>query len=135
MPRPALRTTCCRVFWPRLEQIKTETGQGQANTIGYCVGGILLPRPTLSGKKTPQSVKSSTYFTTLLDFAEPGDLGVFIDEEQLEALDKDMDKAGYLERSTMATVFNMLRANDLIWPFFINNYLLGKQPAAFDLLY
>ena len=119
-----------------LEQIKTETGQGQANTIGYCVGGILLAATNAYlARKRRKAVKSSTYFTTLLDFAEPGDLGVFIDEEQLEALDKDMDKAGYLDGSTMATVFNMLRANDLIWPFFINNYLLGKQPAAFDLLY
>ena len=71
----------------------------------------------------------------MVDFEEPGDLGIFIDETQLDALDISMEKDGFLDGSTMATVFNMLRANDLIWPFFINNYLLGKEPTAFDLLY
>lgn len=119
-----------------LEQIRIETGQDQANTIGYCIGGALLAATNAwLARKRLKAVKSSTYFTTLLDFAAPGDLGVFIDEEQLKALDRVMAKAGYLDGATMATVFNMLRANDLIWPFFINNYLLGKQPAAFDLLY
>ena len=119
-----------------LEQIQTETGQSQANAIGYCVGGTLLAAANAwLARKRRKLIKSATYFTTLLDFAEPGDLGVFIDEAQLRALDRAMQKAGYLDGATMATVFNLLRANDLIWPFFINNYLLGKQPAAFDLLY
>ena len=119
-----------------LEQIRTETGQSQANAIGYCIGGTLLAAANAwLARKRRKLIKSATYFTTLLDFAEPGDLGVFIDEAQLRALDKVMQKAGYLDGATMATVFNLLRANDLIWPFVINNYLLGKQPAAFDLLY
>lgn len=119
-----------------LEQIQAETGQSQANAIGYCIGGTLLAAANAwLARKRRQLIKSATYFTTLLDFAEPGDLGVFIDEAQLRALDKAMQQAGYLDGATMATVFNLLRANDLIWPFVINNYLLGKQPAAFDLLY
>ena len=71
----------------------------------------------------------------MMDFAEAGELGVFIDEEQLQALEEKMNKRGYLEGSEMATTFNMLRANDLIWSFVVNNYLLGKDPFPFDLLY
>lgn len=119
-----------------LDNIKTETDIARINTIGYCIGGTLLAATNayLATKRT-KPIKTSTYFTTMLDFEEPGDLGVFIDELQLDKLDADMEKDGYLDGSTMATVFNMLRANDLIWPFFINNYLLGKGPTAFDLLY
>ncbi|MEQ8697136.1 MAG: class I poly(R)-hydroxyalkanoic acid synthase, partial [Bauldia litoralis] len=80
-------------------------------------------------------VKSVTYFTTLVDFEQSGDLQVFIDEEQIKHLEANMNKRGYLEGSEMATTFNMLRANDLIWSFVINNYLLGKDPFPFDLLY
>jgi polyhydroxyalkanoate synthase len=80
-------------------------------------------------------VKSVTFFTTLVDFTEAGDLTVFIDEEQLKSLESRMSKKGYLEGSDMATTFNMLRANDLIWSFVVNNYLLGKDPFPFDLLY
>ena len=71
----------------------------------------------------------------LLDFAIPGELGVFIDEQQVQALERRMDERGYLEGSEMAGAFNMLRANDLIWSFVINNYLLGREPFPFDLLY
>ena len=119
-----------------IEQIKKETGQGEVNAIGYCIGGTLLAATNAYlASKRRKLIKSTTYFTTLVDFEEPGDLGVFIDEEQLTSLDLNMSQEGFLDGSTMATVFNMLRANDLIWPFFINNYLLGKDPTAFDLLY
>lgn len=118
------------------DQIKQETGINSVNTIGYCIGGTLLAATNAYlASKSRKPIKSATYFTTLVDFEEPGDLGVFIDEEKLDALDVDMEKDGFLDGTTMATVFNMLRANDLIWPFFINNYLLGKEPTAFDLLY
>lgn len=119
-----------------LDNVKKETGVNDVNTIGYCIGGTLLAATNAYlATKRSKPIKSSTYFTTMVDFEEPGDLGVFIDEAQLNKLDAEMDKDGYLEGTTMATVFNMLRANDLIWPFFINNYLLGKAPSAFDLLY
>ncbi len=121
---------------PALKQIETETGINQINTIGYCIGGTLLAATNAYlATKHRKPVKTSTFFTTMVDFEKPGDLGVFIDESQLDSLDANMHKEGYLDGSTMATVFNMLRANDLIWPFFINNYLLGKEPTAFDLLY
>jgi poly[(R)-3-hydroxyalkanoate] polymerase subunit PhaC len=119
-----------------IDQIKQETGINNVNTIGYCVGGTLLAATNAYlASKRRKSIKSATYFTTLVDFEEPGDLGVFIDAEKLDKLDASMEKDGFLDGTTMATVFNMLRANDLIWPFFINNYLLGKEPTAFDLLY
>ena len=82
-----------------------------------------------------QRIKTATFFVTMMDFREVGELGVFIDEEQLNSLEDKMNKLGYLEGSEMATTFNMLRANDLIWSFVVNNYLLGKDPFPFDLLY
>ncbi len=119
-----------------IDKVKEETGVSTVNTIGYCIGGTLMAATNAYlAKKRNRPINTTTYFTTMIDFEEPGDLGVFIDEMQLKALDADMAKDGYLDGSSMATVFNMLRANDLIWPFFINNYLLGKEPAAFDLLY
>ncbi len=80
-------------------------------------------------------IKAATFFTTLVDFTEPGELGVFMDEQQLTALEKTMAKRGYLDGAEMAASFNLLRASDLIWSFMINNYLLGKDPFPFDLLY
>lgn len=119
-----------------LVKITEETGIEDINTIGYCIGGTLLASTNAYlAAKGRKPIKSSTYFTTLVDFEKPGDLGIFIDKEQLDALDVTMEKDGYLDGSSMATVFNMLRSNDLIWPFFINNYLMGKEPTAFDLLY
>ena len=80
-------------------------------------------------------IASATLFTTLLDFADVGDISVFIDEDQLELADKHMYRIGYLEGHHMAEAFNLMRENDLIWFFVVNNYLLGRDPAAFDLLY
>ncbi|MBI1774242.1 MAG: class I poly(R)-hydroxyalkanoic acid synthase [Proteobacteria bacterium] len=119
-----------------LDAIEAATGEREVNVIGYCLGGTLLAS-TLSYmvSKKDTRFKSATYFTTMVDFAEAGELSVFIDEEQLTALEEKMSKTGYLEGSSMATTFNMLRANDLIWSFVVNNYLLGKDPFPFDLLY
>ncbi len=85
--------------------------------------------------KGDDRIKTATFFVTMMDFQEAGELGVFIDEEQLQALEDKMNKRGYLEGSEMATTFNMLRANDLIWSFVVNNYLMGNDPFPFDLLY
>ena len=85
--------------------------------------------------KKDRRIRSATYLVTLLDFAEAGELGVFIDEQQIQALEEKMNKRGYLEGSEMAQTFNMLRANDLIWSFVVNNYLLGNEAFPFDLLY
>ncbi|MCC6469170.1 MAG: class I poly(R)-hydroxyalkanoic acid synthase [Alphaproteobacteria bacterium] len=120
-----------------LDAIPKITGEKSVNVIGYCLGGTLLASTMayLTAKKQEKRVASTTYFTTMVDFQESGELGVFIDEEQLAALEKRMSEKGYLEGSAMATTFNMLRANDLIWSFVVNNYLLGKEPFPFDLLY
>ena len=119
-----------------LSAIEQATGEREANVIGYCLGGTLLAS-TLAymAVKADDRVKSATYLVTMVDFAEAGELSVFIDEEQLSALEGRMNAAGYLEGRDMATTFNMLRANDLIWSFVVNNYLLGKSPFPFDLLY
>ena len=89
----------------------------------------------LDAAKKDDRIKAATFFTTLVDFTDPGELGVFIDEEQLACIEQTMAKRGYLDGAEMATTFNMLRANDLIWSFVINNYLMGKEPFPFDLLY
>jgi polyhydroxyalkanoate synthase subunit PhaC len=120
-----------------LDAIEAATGEKEANVIGYCLGGTLLAS-TLAymAAKKDKRFASATFFTALTDFTEPGQLGVFIDEEQIEALEERMeDEGGVLEGSSMATTFNMLRANDLIWSFVVHNYLLGKEPFPFDLLY
>jgi polyhydroxyalkanoate synthase len=119
-----------------LDAIEQATGEREANVIGYCLGGTLLAS-TLAymAVKRDARIKSATYFVTMVDFAEAGELSVFIDEEQLAALEERMNEKGYLEGRDMATTFNMLRANDLIWSFVVNNYLLGKSPFPFDLLY
>ena len=120
-----------------IDAIKKTTGEKQVNIIGYCLGGTLLAATLayLHAKNKADCVKSATYFTTMIDFDDAGDLGVFIDEKQISAIEEKMDERGYLDGSEMATTFNMLRSNDLIWSFVINNYLMGKQPFPFDLLY
>ncbi|MCA3364314.1 MAG: class I poly(R)-hydroxyalkanoic acid synthase [Roseomonas sp.] len=119
-----------------LDAIEKATGEKAVNAIGYCLGGTLLSA-TLAhmAVKKDTRIKCATFFTTMVDFAEAGELGVFIDEEQLKALEAKMQKRGFLEGREMATTFNMLRANDLIWSFVVNNYLLGQDPFPFDLLY
>ena len=119
-----------------LDAIEKATSVKEANLIGYCLGGT-LSASTLAymAEKKDDRFKSVTFFTAMVDFQEPGELGVFIDEEQLDSLEERMNADGYLEGSSMATTFNMLRANDLIWSFVVNNYLLGKDPFPFDLLY
>ncbi|MBT6096638.1 MAG: class I poly(R)-hydroxyalkanoic acid synthase [Rhodospirillaceae bacterium] len=120
-----------------LDAIEKATGEKKTNVIGYCIGGTLLASALayLTVKKQDKRVNSATFFTTMVDFTEAGDLGIFIDEAQLSSLEEKMEERGYLEGSEMATTFNMLRSNDLIWSFVINNYLLGKDPFPFDLLY
>jgi polyhydroxyalkanoate synthase len=119
-----------------LDAIEKATGEREVNVIGYCIGGTLLAATmAYMAEKKDDRIKSATFFTTLMDFSDPGELGVFIDEEQLTALEEKMKSQGYLEGREMATTFSMLRANDLIWSFVVNNYLLGKDPFPFDLLH
>ncbi|HET6718168.1 MAG TPA: class I poly(R)-hydroxyalkanoic acid synthase [Rhodocyclaceae bacterium] len=119
-----------------VDAIEKITGEKELNVAAYCIGGTLL-MSTLAymAVKKDKRIASATFFTTMLDFAEPGELGVFLDEGAIEGLEKKMAERGFLEGSEMAGTFNMLRSNDLIWSFVVNNYLLGKDPFPFDLLY
>jgi polyhydroxyalkanoate synthase len=119
-----------------LDAIEKATGEREVNAIGYCLGGTLLAC-TLGclAQKRQARIASATFFASMIDFEEAGELEVFIDEQQVAALEKRMQERGYLEGSEMAATFNMLRANDLIWSFVVNNYLLGRDPFPFDLLY
>ncbi len=119
-----------------LDAVGMATGERTVNAIGYCLGGTLLASTLayLTARDEPR-IASATYFVSLVDFTDVGDMAVFIDEEQLASLERRMKERGYLEAHDMATSFNMLRANDLIWSFVVNNYLLGKEPIPFDLLY
>jgi polyhydroxyalkanoate synthase len=120
-----------------LDAVEKATGVKDPNCVGYCIGGTLLAA-TLAymAAKKDERIHSATFWAAQTDFSEAGELSVFVDEAQLEALKAKMDsEGGVLPGSKMAGAFNMLRANDLIWSFVINNYLLGKQPMPFDLLY
>ncbi|TCT02610.1 class I poly(R)-hydroxyalkanoic acid synthase [Aquabacter spiritensis] len=119
-----------------LDTVLKATGEEQAHTVGYCVGGTLLAVTLayLAAKKDTR-VASATFLTTQIDFTHAGDLKVFVDEEQLGVLERRMKEFGYLEGRKMASAFNMLRSNDLIWPYVVNNYMKGKAPFPFDLLF
>jgi polyhydroxyalkanoate synthase subunit PhaC len=119
-----------------INQVCAHTGEDSVNLAGYCLGGTLTMTTLayMTAKKDKRAA-SATFFTTMLDFADPGELGIFLDEGAVAGLEKKMAERGFLEGSEMAGTFNMLRANDLIWSFVVNNYLMGKDPFPFDLLY
>ena len=119
-----------------LDAIEQATGEKKVSAIGYCVGGTLLG-VTLAymAATNDKRIDSATFFTTQVDFSHAGELSVFVDEEQIRAVEEQMTKSGYLDGARMAGAFNMLRPNDLIWSYAINNYLKGKAPTPFDLLY
>jgi polyhydroxyalkanoate synthase len=119
-----------------LDRIETVTGERRVHTIGYCVGGTLLA-VTLGylAAKADDRIESATLLTTQIDFTHAGDLKVFVGEDQIVNLERRMKEFGYLDASKMSTAFNLLRANDLVWPFVVNNYLRGKKPFPFDILF
>ena len=119
-----------------LDAIKEATGEDKVHALGYCVGGTLLA-VTLAAMaaRHDKRIASATLFAAQVDFTYAGDLKVFVDEEQVKAIEHRMSERGYLDSRSMATVFNLLRSNDLLWPYVINNYLKGKAPFPFDLLY
>jgi polyhydroxyalkanoate synthase len=122
-----------------LDAVEKATGQRQVNVIGYCIAGTLLAATLAyiaASGEYKNRIKSATFLAAQVDFSQAGDLKVFVDDEQLASMESQMRAAGgVLEGSKMALTFNMLRANDLIWSFVVNNYLLGKEPVPFDLLY
>lgn len=120
-----------------LDQIENTIGEDSVNVVGYCIGGTLLATTLawLSAKGMENRIKSATFLTTLIDFKESGDIRVFIDDAQINMLEQEMEEKGYFEAHNLKETFNLLRSNDLIWTFVVNNYLLGKEPFPFDLLY
>lgn len=119
-----------------LDTIEAATGEKEVNAIGYCVGGTLLSAAlALMAQEGDERIKSATLFTTQVDFTHAGDLKIFVDEDQIAALERAMNERGFLDGNKMATAFNMLRSGDLIWPYVVNNYMRGREPMPFDLLY
>ncbi len=128
-----------------LDVVEAITGEHKIHTVGYCVGGTLLAvtlaylaaksDENIMAARRDERIASATFFATQVDFTHAGDLKVFVDEEQLQALEKRMAEYGYLDGKQMTNAFNLLRSNDLIWPYVINNYLRGKTPFPFDLLH
>jgi polyhydroxyalkanoate synthase len=123
-------------IYAAMDAVEQATGESDINIVGYCIGGTLLAS-TLAhmAEKGDTRIKSATFFTALIDFSDAGDLSVFIDDAQISQLEDTMGEKGFLNGKSMSSAFNMLRSNDLIWSFYINNYLLGKDPTVFDLLY
>lgn len=120
-----------------LTAIEQAIGEREVSAIGYCIGGTLMSAVlAYLGARDDARIGNCTFFASQVDFTEAGDLAVFIDEEQLQYLERRMEEqGGYLDADAMFTTFNLLRSNDLIWSYVVNNYLLGKEPPPFDLLY
>ncbi len=120
-----------------LDAIEQATGEKSVNILGFCIGGILVSSTLayLAAKGQSSRVASATFLTSLFDFKETGEVSVFIDDDQVAQIEKHVKEKGYLEGTHMANMFSMMRENDLIWSFVVNNYLLGREPMAFDLLY
>jgi polyhydroxyalkanoate synthase len=119
-----------------LAAIERATGERRLDVLGYCLGGTLTAcLLAWLAARGEARVARATFLTTMLDFADPGELGVFIDEPQLALLERHMARLGYLEARHMQQVFALMRANDLVWGPFVQTYLLGREPPAFDLLH
>jgi polyhydroxyalkanoate synthase subunit PhaC len=119
-----------------VDVVEAITGEDKINAIGYCVGGTMLACAlAYMATRDDDRIASATLFTTQVDFTHAGDLMVFVDEEQISAVEQQMADRGYLEGRRMAAAFNLLRANDLIWPYVVNSYVRGKTPFPFDLLF
>jgi polyhydroxyalkanoate synthase len=120
-----------------MDQIKSITGENNCNILGYCLGGTLVASTLawLEAKGHDDRIASATLLTTLIDFERAGDLKLFVDDAQLKLIDQQMEEHGFLTADYMRKTFSLLRSNDMIWSFVVNNYLLGKEPFPFDLLY
>ncbi len=123
-------------FLEAVQAVQDATGAEKINTIGYCIGGTMVAAGLgYMAAKNDNRVNAATFFTTQVDFEKAGDLRVYVDDEQVKWIEQRMEEKGYLAGSRMADAFNLLRSNDLIWSYVINNYMLGKEPMPFDLLY
>lgn len=119
-----------------LDAVEKSTGEREVNAVGYCLGGILLSA-TLAwmAARKDKRIRCASLLTTMVDFSDTGEVSLFIDQEALAELEAKIREKGYLEGQKVFDTFRTLRANDLIWSFYINNYLMGRSPPPFDLLY
>jgi polyhydroxyalkanoate synthase subunit PhaC len=123
-------------FLQAVDVVTAATGSDKVNTVGFCIGGSLVAATLgFMAGKGDKRINAATFFTTQVDFRDAGDLLVYVDDEQVNWIEGRMKDKGYLPGNRMADAFNLLRSNDLIWNYVVNNYMLGKDPAAFDLLY
>jgi polyhydroxyalkanoate synthase subunit PhaC len=123
-------------FLTAIREAKAITGQEKVNAIGYCIAGTTLSLALAHMRhKGDKSVNSATFFTTLTDFSDPGEVGVFLDDDFVDGIEEEVKKDGYLDKYYMARTFSFLRANDLIYGPAIKSYMLGEAPPAFDLLF
>jgi polyhydroxyalkanoate synthase len=120
-----------------IDAVKSATGEEQLNLVGYCIGGTLTSATLayLTKKKQIDQIKSATFLTTLVDFSIPGDIGMFVTDEIISELEQLLETKGLFDGRSMSNMFSMLRSNDMIWSFVVHNYLMGKEPMPFDLLY
>nr|WP_245749593.1 class I poly(R)-hydroxyalkanoic acid synthase [Palleronia marisminoris] len=123
-------------FLEAIGQVKEITGENQVNVVGYCIAGTTLAITLgLMSKRGDKSVKSATFFTTLTDFSDQGDVGVFLDDDFVDGIEEEVKRAGYLDSFYMSRTFSFLRSNDLIYRPAIRSYMMGETPPAFDLLF
>ncbi|MGB3316733.1 MAG: alpha/beta fold hydrolase, partial [Albidovulum sp.] len=123
-------------FIAAIEAAKAITGEKQVNAVGYCIAGTTLTlTQAVLAKRGDKSVKSATFFTTLTDFSDPGEVSVFLDDDFIDGIEAQVGRDGYLDKYFMARTFSFLRSNDLVYQPAIRNYMLGDKPPAFDLLY
>lgn len=120
-----------------IDIVSQASGEGRISLMGYCLGGTLLVATLayLAAKGEDKNIVSLSLLTTLVDFSDVGDMAMFIDEKKIDYLEDYMEKKGYFDSDDMVAIFSILRANDLIWSFVVNNYLLGNNPLPFDILY
>ncbi|WP_210474096.1 class I poly(R)-hydroxyalkanoic acid synthase [Vibrio crassostreae] len=117
--------------------IEDITGKEQINAAGYCIGGTVLASTVAyyAAKRMKKRIKTATFFTTLLDFSQPGEVGAYINETIINAIEKQNDAKGYMDGRSLSVTFSLLRENSLYWNYYIDNYLKGSSPMEFDLLY
>jgi len=121
---------------PAIEAVQNISGAKKINAVAWCIGGTMLATTmSVLASKRKKPIACATFFTTLLDFSDPGELGVFIDESQVKQHEYKLKEGGVMPGKQLASTFAMLRANDLIWSYVVNNYLKGKTPPPFDILY
>jgi polyhydroxyalkanoate synthase len=119
-----------------LDAIEQATGEREVNLLGFCIGGILsVATLAYMAAKGDKRIKSASFLATMVDFQDVGEVSVFVDEDKIAAVENYTAEKGYLEGRHMGDMFSMMRENDLIWSFVVNNYLMGREPMAFDMLY